>query len=90
MVNNYEKIAVLKKGNFLGELSFFDNKEHSAKATAREPTTLLMLTQEDFKRIIKQNPQRGIELQEQIILSLIRIIREINTRYADLSGYIAT
>lgn len=90
LINEFEKIAVLKEGNFLGALSLFDNKEHSAKATALTDTKVLILTRDDFRNIVQQNPQRGIELQEHIILALTSIIREINTRYADLSGYIAT
>ncbi len=90
LVNEHEKISVLKTGNFFGELSLFDGKEHSAKATALEQSKLLVLSRGDFKQIIGQDPQRGLAVQEGIILALTRIIRDINTRYADLSSYIAT
>ena len=90
LVNAHEKVTVLKEGDFFGELSLFDGKEHSARAAALEKSTLLTLSREDFRQIIRDEPGQGVEIQEQIILSLIRIIREINTRYADLSGYIAT
>jgi len=77
-----ESVSILREGDCFGELSFFDGKSHSAGATATEDTVLLEINHEDYDRIIKENLVVGFEMQKKIILKVINIVREMNTRYS--------
>ncbi len=77
-----ERVSLLKEGDCFGELSLFDGKEHSARATALKPSNLLVISKEDYDRIIKENPEVGLEVQGKILSKIINIVREMNTRYS--------
>jgi CRP-like cAMP-binding protein len=50
-------VAVLREGNFFGEMSLLDGQPRSATATAVEPSTLLVLDREHFQRNILAQPR---------------------------------
>lgn len=77
-----ERVSVLKEGDCFGELSFFDGKEHSARATALRHAEILAIRKEDYDRIIKENPEVGLEVQSKVLAKIINIVREMNTRYS--------
>jgi CRP-like cAMP-binding protein len=77
-----QTVSLLTEGMFFGELSFFDGKKYSADVTAKGTTDLLVLNRADFDQIIEADPESGYEIQQHIILSLIGIIRKMNTRYS--------
>ncbi len=49
-------LAVLKEGDFFGEMAIIDGSPRSATATAIEPASLLVIDKETFKAKIKENP----------------------------------
>ena len=77
-----ERVSVLKEGDCFGELSFFDGKEHSARATALQDVSLLTISKQDYQRIIKENMELGLQVQSKILAKIINIVREMNTRYS--------
>ena len=77
-----ERVSVLKEGDCFGELSFFDGKEHSARASALKHLDLLVIRKEDYDRIIKENLEVGFEVQGKILAKIINIVRDMNTRYS--------
>ncbi len=42
-----ERVSVLKEGDCFGELSFFDGKEHSARASALKHLEMLIIRKQD-------------------------------------------
>ncbi len=52
-----EVLAVLSKGDFLGEAIFLDDTVHSATATAKTPVRLMQLTRERLQVIRRENPR---------------------------------
>ncbi len=55
IVINGEKIALLKKGDFFGEMSLFTGKQRTATAIAEEDLELLVLDKAGFSEIIMNN-----------------------------------
>lgn len=77
-----ELVSVLKEGDSFGELSFFDQKEHSAKALASTDVELLEIDHDSYERIIKEDLELGYEMQKKIIQRVINLVREMNTKYS--------
>ena len=57
-----QRLAVLGTGSVLGELAFLDGKPADATVIAREATTFLRLTVEQFDRLAAGNPKLGLYL----------------------------
>ncbi len=49
-------LAVLKEGDFFGEMAIIDGSPRSASAIAVTPTSLLVIDKETFKSKLKENP----------------------------------
>lgn len=50
-------LAVLRKGDFFGEMSLFMKKPRSATVITSEETVVLEITQENVYEVIRLNPQ---------------------------------
>ncbi len=55
-------LAILRSGQFFGELSLFDDEPRSADAIAVEPTELLALSREDLLKVINRRPSVTVHL----------------------------
>lgn len=66
-------LAVLKEGDFIGEMAIIDEKPRSATATALEDAICLTLDREAFKTQLKENP-----MIEYLVSMLIKRLRETN------------
>jgi len=64
-------LAVLKEGDFFGEMSVIDGSPRSATATAIEPSDLVIFDREIFMNQVRENP-----LIEYVLHTLIRRLRE--------------
>jgi CRP-like cAMP-binding protein len=51
-----KKVATVRPGKSMGEMSLLDELPYSATAVAREDTTLLMLTKLQFERLSEEQP----------------------------------
>ncbi len=63
-------LAVLKEGDFFGEMAIIDGSPRSASATAATPVTMLVIDKETFRAKIKENP-----LIEYVLETLSRRLR---------------
>ena len=77
-----EAVSILREGDCFGELSFFDQNAHSAKAIATTDVELLEIDHDSYERIIKEDLELGFEMQKKIIQKVINLVREMNTRYS--------
>src|SRR5919202_2899926 len=59
---NGRKIRTLGKGDFLGEIALISKSPRTATVTTTEPTRALVLTAQNFDRLLRTNPkiQRGV------------------------------
>ncbi|MBV8087329.1 MAG: diguanylate cyclase [Chloroflexi bacterium] len=55
-------LAILRSGQFFGELSLFDDEPRSADATAVEQTELLALSREDLLKVLERRPSVTVHL----------------------------
>jgi CRP-like cAMP-binding protein len=63
-------LAVLKEGDFFGEMAIIDGSPRSAGASAASPVSLLVIDKETFKSKIRENP-----LIEYVLETLSRRLR---------------
>jgi CRP/FNR family transcriptional regulator, cyclic AMP receptor protein len=59
-------ICEIGAGRTFGEMSIIDGLPRSASATAAEETTALVLTKENFERILAENPKLGVSLYSRL------------------------
>ena len=69
-------LAVLKEGEFFGELSILDNETRSASATAQDDSILLEIGQHSFQRLMVEN----FELSQNLLASLAHRIRKLTEK----------
>ena len=60
---NYNKVAELKDGQFVGEMSFLTEKPATATCKVAHTTECLVWPQKDFKDLLKRNPSLYFTIQ---------------------------
>jgi len=83
------EVGVMKEGELMGEMSFFDRQPRMLciKATA-ENTQLLRLTRAMYKRLRVEHPYIAVNLLEHAIISLDHLVRRLSNTEVNLSRYI--
>ena len=78
--DTYEKgrrqIAVVRPGKTVGEMSLIDELPHSATVVAMEPTTLLLLTKEGYRRLGQAHPRLALKVTWQIARLMSHRLRQ--------------
>ena len=87
--DNPKVLAILGKGDVIGEMSLFDKRPHMASVMALSETTVAVLTQDDFQQRIKgmDTVMRGIL---KIMIQRLRLVGDkeiIRTLSTDVSGW---
>ncbi len=83
------EVGVMKEGELMGEMSFFDRQPRMLciKATT-EDTQLLRLTRAMYKRLRVEHPYIAVNLLEHAIISLDHLVRRLSDTEVNLSRYI--
>ena len=55
-------LTTLEEGDYFGEMSLLLNATRTATATALEDSTLIKLSREEFKQILKKSPEVGMTM----------------------------
>ena len=76
-------IASLSHGATLGEMALIDHETRSASAVAGEPSTVFVLSRQNFDRIVDQAPRCGVRLIQKIAKILSANIRRTSELFAD-------
>jgi len=82
-------LSVQREGSFFGELSFIDNKPHSATlTTASEESIILKIDRSDFEKLVLRYPAAGYKVLMNITQDISALVRRMNTQYVDMAGYV--
>jgi len=68
-------LSNLGPGEVFGEITLFDEDPRSADAEASEDTELIVFRNDDFLKLLNDNPVFGYEVQKNIIRVLCRRLR---------------
>jgi CRP-like cAMP-binding protein len=79
-----EALTILGQGEFLGEMSFFEQEPRSARAVAHEDSQLLELMNDELKQHLEKNPAVALEFLHAFCRTLSRRVRETNQKFATL------
>jgi CRP-like cAMP-binding protein len=82
-------LSVQREGSFFGELSFIDNKPHSATlTTAAEESVVLKIDRSDFEKLVVRYPAVGYKVLMNVTQDISQLVRRMNTQYVDMAGYV--
>jgi len=80
-------LALLAKGDFLGEMSLLDREIRSANVSAAENTEMLVINRRDFEACLKSNPQISFNIMETLCARLREADRQIESlTFQNVSG----
>ncbi len=80
-----QNLALLAKGDCVGEMALLDHSPRSADVTVEEDAALLRIGREDFNEVMAANP----EIMQAIVRLLVRRLREANDKLARRSERVA-
>jgi CRP-like cAMP-binding protein len=79
-----EALTVLGAGDFLGEMSFFDNEPRSARALAHEDAKLLELSNQSLKEHLERRPDVALKFLWGFARTLSQRVRDTNQKFSSL------
>lgn len=82
-------LSVQRDGSFFGELSFLDNKPHSATmTTASQESVVLKLDRSDFDKLVQRYPAAGYKVLMNVMQDISQLLRRMNTQFVDMADYV--
>lgn len=82
------EVGVMKEGELMGEMSFFDRQPRMLQMRATTDAKLLRLSRAMYKRLRVEHPFIAVNLLEHAIVSLDHLVRRLSTEEINLSRYI--
>jgi len=79
-----EALTVLGAGDFLGEMSFFDDEPRSARAVAHEDAKLLELSNQLLKEHLERRPDVALKFLWGFARTLSQRVRDTNRKFSSL------
>lgn len=77
-------IARLTKGNTIGEMAIIDKSPRSATVIAKQPSTLVTLTERGFDLLTESSPTLSVKLIQKTARLLSLNMRRTSSKLADL------
>jgi CRP-like cAMP-binding protein len=77
-------LARLTKGSSIGEMALIDKSPRSATVIAKQPTTMVTLTDKGFEILAEKYPPLGIKVIQKIARLLSLNMRRTSSKLADL------
>lgn len=79
-----EALTVLGAGDFLGEMSFFDDEPRSARAVAHEDAKLLEIRNQALKAHLDERPAVALKFLWSFSRTLSKRVRDTNAKFSAL------
>ena len=61
-----KKVTTIRPGKTMGEMSLLDDLPHSATTVATEKSTLVLITRNNFDRLLQEHPVLAVKLMRKI------------------------
>lgn len=71
-----KKLATVRPGKSIGEMSLIDGLPHSATAIVSEPATLLLITYHNYDKLTQTQPELALKLIQKIALLMSLRLRQ--------------
>jgi CRP/FNR family cyclic AMP-dependent transcriptional regulator len=82
------QVGLIKAGELMGEMSFFDRIPRSVRARAmQDDTRLLRLSRAMYKRLRVEHPYIAVNLLEHAIVSLDHLFRQVSQDITTFTNY---
>ena len=78
-----KEIATIHSGDFLGEMSIFEDAPRSASCYVKSRTRLLMLNQNEFFRMIDEHPEIAVKIMYRMLNITTKRLRNTSEFVAD-------
>ena len=75
-------VGVFSAGTIVGELSFLDQRPRAVSVVALEDSELLLLSRENFERLLAEHPEQGVALLKGMLLAVSTRLRKAYERLA--------
>ena len=82
------EVGLIKEGEIMGEMSFFDRRPRSVRLEAAKKTQLLKLSRSMYQRLRIEHPYIAVNLLEHAIISLDHLVRRVSQDEMSLTRYI--
>jgi len=79
-----EVLALIREGEFFGEMALFDEGERTASAIAHTDTLLFVITADDFNKMMTDNHKLVIKILLEFIRTLSRRLKTMDQEMVDL------
>ncbi len=77
-------VGIYSKGSVVGELCILDGRPRATTAVALEDTTLVVLTRDNFEKLIEEHPKVGIKFLKGLLLAVSIRLRKSYDRLASI------
>ncbi len=82
-------LQLLHEGDVAGILGFVDGVPHSAAIRALNNCELIALHREEFKSLMRGDPELGFEVMRAVVRTAHRILAKMNSQFVEMSNYIS-
>jgi CRP-like cAMP-binding protein len=66
VTRNGKKLATRKAGDFFGEIALVSDRPRMATVTTLEPTVALIVTETNFRRLVRQSPEIALKVLQAV------------------------
>ena len=76
-----QTLAVLRSGNFLGELSIIEKRRHEASAVALDNSEIFLISKDDFEKMEQKDTVITSKIMKKIVLIMSKNLRRMNEKF---------
>jgi CRP-like cAMP-binding protein len=74
VISKGKRVATRGSGDFVGEIALLEDTKRTATVTAKTPLRLFVLTRQDFRRLVNENPS----VERKVMQALARRVVELS------------
>ncbi len=78
-----KRVGSIEPGKTVGEMALVDGEQRSATWICPQPSRLVMLTREQFVRMIRENPALSVNILLKIVTMMSRRLRQTSGQLVD-------